>query len=60
MKKEVKVIKLKEIDLQTKDVLKIKNLDDFLYLAGNDIVFQFNKCYYLICDTFVYWYELPR
>jgi hypothetical protein len=56
--KEVRVIETKSIELSTKDIICIKNFDDFLWLLGTGIcLFKLNQCYYILTNEVIYIYE---
>ena len=58
LSKDIKVIECSNIDFKEKDVLYIKDWNDFRWLIGSDrVVYKLNKCYYLISEVAVWIYE---
>lgn len=53
--KELRVIEVKSIDLQEKDMIVIERFDDFLWLTRNDAcVWKLKEHYYSLTDTVAY------
>ena len=52
------VIEVNSLDFMGKDIIAIKNFDDFTWLVGSSVVFKLNNSYYSISDAVAYvWVE---
>jgi len=57
MNKQIKIIEVVEISLSIKDMIEIKNKEDFLYLCG-EAVFEKDNFLYSISDSVVYYIKV--
>ncbi len=55
--KNTVIIEVTSIDFTGKDIIEIKELDDFVYLLGNGGIFKLKNTYYIISDTVAYIYK---
>lgn len=59
MKREIRVIKCKSIELINKNIITIEKAEDFLFLTG-DFVFRCKGFDYIIGDTTIYVHEVKK
>jgi len=58
IKKSIKVIKLKEMELTGKDVLVLESFDDFIWMTGSlEHIYEFKGDYYSLGDDIVFCYH---
>ncbi len=61
MKKEVKILECNGLDFGGKDMIQLKNKDDFIWLCG-ETVYKLDNTYYILTSdsAFIYQDEIHK